>query len=66
MIGAWNSVLAAILLVHLALTTGILMVGIAGYVLFAPYRELKLIRKGNVANAPLAAMLATSILGSLL
>jgi len=72
---AWNSVLAGlpILLVHLALTTGILMAGIAGYILFAPYRELELIREGNVAAAivlsgqtlgltiPLAAMLASSV-----
>jgi len=72
---AWNSVLAGlpILLVHLALTTGILMAGLAGYVLFAPYRELELIREGNVAAAivlsgqtlgltiPLAAMLANSV-----
>jgi putative membrane protein len=72
---AWNSVLAGlpILLVHLALTSGILMAGIAGYILFAPYRELELIREGNVAASivlsgqtlgltiPLAAMLATSV-----
>lgn len=72
---AWNSVLAGlpILLVHLALTTGILIGGIALYVKMAPYRELELIREGNVAAAivlsgqtlgltiPLAAMLATSV-----
>jgi putative membrane protein len=75
MTSAWNSVLAGlpILLVHLALTTGLLMAGIVGYVLFAPYRELELIREGNVAAAivlsgqtlaltiPLSAMLATSV-----
>jgi putative membrane protein len=61
------------LLVHLALTTGLLMAGVAGYILFAPYRELELIREGNVAAAivlsgqtlalaiPLSAMLATSV-----
>ncbi len=72
---AWNSVLAGlpILLVHLALTTGLLMAGVAGYILFAPYRELELIRSGNIAGAivlsgqtlaltiPLAAMLANSV-----
>jgi putative membrane protein len=72
---AWNSVLAGlpILLVHLALTTGILMAGLTGYILFAPYRELELVREGNVAAAivlsgqtlgltiPLAAMLANSV-----
>jgi putative membrane protein len=72
---AWNSVLAGlpILLVHLALTTGILIGGITLYVKLAPYRELELIREGNVAAAivlsgqtmgltiPLAAMLATSV-----
>ena len=72
---AWNSVLVGlpILLVHLALTAGILMAGITSYILFAPYRELELIREGNVAASivlsgqtlgltiPLAAMLATSV-----
>jgi putative membrane protein len=72
---AWNSVLAGlpILLVHLALTTGILIGGVALYIKMAPYRELELIREGNIAAAivlsgqtmgltiPLAAMLATSV-----
>jgi putative membrane protein len=72
---AWESVLAGlpILLVHLALTTGLLIGGIALYVSLAPYRELKLIRAGNVAAAvvlsgqtlalaiPLAAMMAHSV-----
>jgi putative membrane protein len=75
MTSAWNSVLAGlpVLLVHLALTTGLLLAGVTGYVLFAPYRELELVRQGNVAAAivlsgqtlaltiPLSAMLATSV-----
>ena len=75
MTSAWNSVLAGlpILLVHLALTTGILIGGVALYIKMAPYRELELIREGNIAAAivlsgqtmgltiPLAAMLATSV-----
>lgn len=75
MTSAWNSVLVGlpILLVHLALTISLLMAGLAGYVFLAPYGELELIRKGNVAAAlvlsgqtlgltiALAAMLATSV-----
>jgi len=72
---AWNSVLVGlpILLVHLAVTSGLLMAAVTGYVLFAPYGELKLVREGNVAagivmsgqtlalTIPLAAMLAHSV-----
>jgi putative membrane protein len=72
---AWQSILAGlpILLVHLALTTVLLIGGVALYVSFAPYRELELIREGNVAAAivlagqtlalaiPLAAMMAHSV-----
>ncbi len=72
---AWHSVLAGLptLLVHLALTTGLLIGGVAIYVSFAPYRELELIREGNVAAAivlsgqtlalaiPLSAMMAHSV-----
>jgi putative membrane protein len=72
---AWHSILAGlpILLVHLALTAGLLIGGVALYVSFAPYRELELIREGNVAAAivlsgqtlalaiPLAAMMAHSV-----
>lgn len=75
MASAWQSVLSGlpVLLVHLALTTGLLLGGIALYVSFAPYRELGLVREGNVAAAvvlsgqtlglciPLSMMLATSV-----
>ncbi len=75
MTSAWQSILAGlpILLVHLALTTVLLIGGVALYVSFAPYRELELIREGNVAAAivlagqtlalaiPLAAMMAHSV-----
>src|SRR5579864_6802982 len=75
MSSAWQSVLAGlpILVVHLALTTGFLLGGVALYVSLAPYRELELIREGNVAGAvvlsgqtlglaiPLSMMLATAV-----
>lgn len=71
----WHSVLLGlpILLMHLAVTTGLLIGGVAVYVYAAPYRELELIREGNVAAAivlsgqtlaiaiPLAAMMANSV-----
>lgn len=72
---AWISLLIGlpILLIHLAVTTCLLIGGVALYVYAAPYRELKLIREGNVAAAivlsgqtlaiaiPLAAMMANSV-----
>lgn len=72
---AWESILAGlpVLLVHLAVTTGLLMGGVALYILVAPYRELELIRAGNVAAAvvlsgqalalaiPLSVMMAHSV-----
>ncbi len=72
---AWNSVLAGfpVLLVQLAATTALFAVGLAIYVWVTPYREVKLLREGNVAAAislsgqmlalaiPLAAMLAHSV-----
>jgi len=75
MSSAWQSVLAGlpILVVHLLLTTGLLLGGVALYVSLAPYRELELIREGNVAGAivlsgqtfglviPLGMMLATAV-----
>lgn len=75
MIGAWNSVVAGlpILIIHLATTTGLFFVGVAIYVWVTPYREMALIRAGNVAAAitlsgqmlalaiPLGAMLAHSV-----
>jgi len=60
-------------LVHLVLTTALLLGGVALYVRMAPYHELEQIREGNVAAAvvlsgqtlglciPLAMMLATSV-----
>jgi putative membrane protein len=72
---AWNSVLVGlpVLLMHLAVTAGLLVGGVGVYVSLAPYRELELIREGNTAAAvvlagqtaalgiPLAAMLANSV-----
>lgn len=71
----WQSMLIGlpVLLVHLAVTTGLLIGGVALYVYAAPYREFELIREGNVAAAivlsgqtlaiaiPLAAMMANSV-----
>jgi putative membrane protein len=75
MLAAWNSVVAGlpVLLVQLAATTGLFVVGLAIYIWLTPYRELKLIREGNVAAAitlsgqmlalaiPLGGMLAHSV-----
>lgn len=72
---AWYSVLSGfpVLLVQLAATTALFVVGLAIYVWVTPYRELKLLREGNVAAAitlsgqmlalaiPLGAMLAHSV-----
>jgi putative membrane protein len=74
-IAAWNSVLAGlpVLILQLAVTTGVFFVGLIVYFSLTPYRELKLLRDGNVAAAvvlagemlalavPLAAMLAHSV-----
>jgi putative membrane protein len=71
---AWNSVLTGfpVLLLQLAVTTGIFFAGLVIYFSLTPYRELRLLREGNVAAAtvlagemlalavPLAAMLAHS------
>jgi putative membrane protein len=75
MIAAWNSVIAGlpVLIVHLAVTTGIFIVGIAVYLWVTPYHEVRLVRQGNVAAAvtasgamlalvvPLAATMANSV-----
>ena len=75
MLGAWNSVVAGfpVLLAHLATTTGLFLVGIAIYVWVTPYREIALIRQGNMAAAitlggqmlalgiPLSTMMAHSV-----
>jgi putative membrane protein len=72
---AWQSVLVGlpVLLVHLALTTGLLLAGLGLYLRFAHCRELELLREGNMAAAiafggqmlaltiPLCAMMANSV-----
>ena len=62
-----------VLLVHLALTTGLLLAGLDLYLRFAHCRELELLREGNMAAAiafggqilslaiPLCAMMANSV-----
>lgn len=62
-----------VLLVHLALTTGLLLAGLWLYVKLAPFREVELLRQNNHAAAivfsgqmfalsiPLAAMMASSV-----
>jgi putative membrane protein len=73
--GAWHSVIAGfpILFMHLATTAALFAIGIVIYVVLTPYREIILIRDGNVAAAislsgqmlalaiPLAAMMANSV-----
>ena len=61
-----------IALMHIAVTAGILLIGVVVYVLMTPHREIALIREGNTAAAlslggvllglsiPLAASLAGS------
>lgn len=75
MLAAWHSVLSGfpVLLVHLATTTALFFAGVAIYVWVTPYREITLIRAGNVAAAitlsgqmlalaiPLGAMMAHSV-----
>jgi len=72
---AWNGLLIGfpVLLGHLALTTGLLIVGIGIYVKLAPFHEIARLREGNIAAAivfsgqmlalaiPLAAMMANSV-----
>ena len=62
-----------VLLVHLVLTTGLLLAGLGLYLRFAHCREIELLREGNMAAAiafggqmfalaiPLCAMLANSV-----
>ncbi len=71
---AWHSVVSGfpVLIVQLAVTTGIFLAGLIIYFSLTPYRELRLLREGNVAAAivlagemlalavPLAAMMAHS------
>lgn len=75
MIAAWNSIVAGfpVLIVHLATTTALFIVGIAIYVWATPYKEIALIRAGNIAAAitlsgqmlalgiPLGSMMAHSV-----
>ena len=72
---AWQSLVDGlpVLIIDLAVTLALLTAGIAAYMSVAPYRELALVREGNVAAAiilvaqtfalaiPLAAMLAHSV-----
>jgi putative membrane protein len=72
---AWNSLLIGfpVLLLHLALTAGLLLVGLAIYLKFLHINELEHLREGNIAAAivfsgqllalaiPLSAMMANSI-----
>jgi putative membrane protein len=72
---AWNSVLSGlpVLIVHLALTTGIFIAGLALYMWVTPFHELRLVRQGNLAAGvalsgailalvvPLSAMMANSV-----
>jgi len=74
-LAAWYSVVAGfpVLIVHLAATTALFFVGLAIYVVLTPYREIALIRAGNIAAAialsgqmlalaiPLGAMMAHSV-----
>jgi putative membrane protein len=75
LIGAWHSIVAGlpVLLVHLATTTALFFAGLAIYVWVTPYREIALVRQGNIAAAisltgqmlalgiPLSAMMAHSV-----
>jgi putative membrane protein len=74
-IAAWNSVLSGlpVLIIHLAVTTGIFIAGLVIYLWVTPYREVRLVREGNIAAAitvagamialvvPLSAMMANSV-----
>jgi putative membrane protein len=71
MVAAWNSVLAGlpVLILQLALTTAIFLVGLVVYFSLTPYKELTLLRQNNVAAAIVLAgeMLALAIaLGAML
>jgi putative membrane protein len=75
LIAAWDSVVTGlpVLLVHLGTTTGLFLIALVIYVWVTPYREIELIRAGNIAAAitlsgqmlalaiPLAAMMAHSV-----
>lgn len=75
MLAAWNSVVAGlpVLIIHLAVTTAIFVVGLVVYIWVTPYRELALVRDGNAAAGialsaemlalviPLAATMANSV-----
>jgi putative membrane protein len=75
LLAAWDSVVTGlpVLLVHLGTTTGLFLAALALYIWLTPYREIQLIRDGNIAAAitlsgqmlalaiPLAAMMAHSV-----
>ena len=74
MIAAWDSVVAGlpVLLIQLATTTGLFLAGLVVSAWGTPFREIQLIRDGNIAAAitlsgqmlalaiPLAAMMRTA------
>jgi len=71
MIAAWNSVMAGlpVLILQLGTTTAIFFVGLVVYFSLTPYRELQLLRQGNVAAGIVLAgeMLALAVaLGGML
>jgi putative membrane protein len=53
LLAAWHSVVTGfpVLLLHLAATTGLFVVAVAIYLWITPFREIRLIRDGNVAAA---------------
>jgi putative membrane protein len=71
MIAAWNSVIAGlpVLILQLGTTTVIFFAGLVVYFSLTPYRELQLLRQGNVAAGIVLAgeMLALAVaLGGML
>jgi putative membrane protein len=72
---AWHSVLIGfpVLIVHLGLTTALFLVGLGIYWKVTPFREIELLRGGNIAAAmilsgqmlslaiPLSAMMVNSV-----
>jgi putative membrane protein len=53
LLAAWYSVVAGfpVLLTHLAATTGLFIIALAIYIWITPFREIRLVREGNVAGA---------------
>lgn len=75
MMAEWNSLMAGlpVMLIQLLTTTGLFIVGLGIYIAVTPYKEIELIRAGNVAAAvsfcgemlalaiPLGVMMAHSV-----